>query len=111
MRNRYGVEVRLACCSCQHRTITNDGRMCRQAKTLVESSHYCGHWQMHPKLQNAGEGSGQVKRLAYLDYFRKQSLRQREDLIDGKILPTQMRSAEQIRKEYTEQNGSVYINI
>lgn len=111
MRNRYGMEIRRCCASCKYRKITNDGRMCSKIDYEVASWQYCSQWEMHPKLQNAGEGNGKVKSLDYLNYHREKYLQQREDYYESKILATQIMSTEQIRKEYTEQKGSIYINI
>ena len=78
--------------------------MCSKIDYEVASWQYCSQWEMHPKLQNAGEGNGKVKSLDYLNYHREKYLQQREDYY-------QIMSTEQIRKEYTEQKGSIYINI
>ncbi len=85
--------------------------MCSKAKAEVESWHLCRQWDVHPKLQNAGEGSGKVKSLAYMNYCRDRYLQQREELIAGNILPTQVKPVEEIRKEFSELHGSIYINI
>ena len=111
MRNRYGIEICRCCASCKNRMVTNDGRMCSKIDYEVASWQYCSQWEMHPKLQNAGEGNGKVKSLDYLNYHREKYLHQREDYYESKILATQIMSTEQIRKEYTEQKGSIYINI
>lgn len=111
MRNRYGIEICKCCASCKFRKVVNEGRMCSKAKVLVESWHLCSGWDIHEKLQNAGDGRGKVKSLAYMNYCRDRYLQQREELIDGKILPTQVKPVEEIRKEFSELYGSIYINI
>ena len=111
MRNRYGIEICRCCASCKYREVKNEGRMCSKAKAEVESWHLCRQWDVHPKLQNAGEGNGKVKSLVYLNYFRERYLQQIDEFVAGKILPTQRLSREEIRKEFSELYGSIYINI
>ena len=111
MRNRYGMEIRRCCASCKYRMVNNEGRMCSKTNFEVASWHLCTQWDIHPKLQNAGEGNGKVKSLDYLNYHREKYLQQREDFYERKILATQIMSTEQIRKEYTELHGSIFINI
>ena len=67
MRNRYGIEICRCCASCKYREVKNEGRMCSKAKAEVESWHICRQWDVHPKLQNVGEGNGKVKSLMYLN--------------------------------------------
>lgn len=111
MRNRYGIEICRCCASCKHRKVTNEGRMCRKTEDGVESWHLCSRWDMHENLQNAGEGGGKVKKLQYLNYFRQTWLQQREELVAGRMLPTQALSKEEIRKKFNELYGSEFINI
>ncbi len=111
MRNRYGIEICRCCASCKNRMVTNDGRMCSKIDYEVASWQYCSQWDVHPKLQNAGEGNGKVKSLVYLNYFRERYLLQIDEFLAGKILPTQRLSREEIRKEFSELYGSIYINI
>ena len=111
MRNRYGIEICRCCASCKNRMVINDGRMCSKTDYEVASWHLCTQWDIHPRLQNAGEGNGKVKSLSYLNYFRERYLQQIDECISGKILPTQRLSREEIRKEFSELHGSIYINI
>jgi hypothetical protein len=66
---------------------------------------------MNRRLQNAGMSGGKVKSRRYLSYFRERWVEQREALTSGRITATAMLSTEEIREEYEQEQGSIYINI
>lgn len=65
----------------------------------------------YPKLKKVAWGLGKVKKLAYLNYFRETWLQQQQDYIDGKISVIQLKSVDDIRKEFEERFGSIYLSI
>ena len=112
MRNKYDIEIQKLCGSCRQREIKSpEGRVCRLSGEPVECGFLCEHWEMHPKLQNAGRGGGKVKSLKYLNYYRERWLKQKEDLMTKRITADVFASAEDIRKQYNEQHGSEFINF
>ena len=65
----------------------------------------------YPKLKKVALGLGEGKKLAYLNYFRETWLQQQQDYIDGKISVIQLKSVDDIRKEFEERFGSIYLSI
>ena len=110
-RNMHGIEIKACCASCEHKVINNDGRFCGLEKTRVASGHCCNRWQMDKRLQKAGRGGGKVKKCHYLTFFIERWIEQRSALEAGRISVGQLRTVEDIRKEYHEQYGSEFVNI
>ena len=111
MRNQFDIEIQKLCGSCAKRTILQTGRVCSLTGETVECGGLCEGWEMHPKLQNAGRGGGRVKSLKYLNYYRERWLKQQEDLMTKRITADDFASAEDIRKDYEQEHGSIYINF
>ena len=112
MRNRNGIEIKNYCASCRFRQISSQrGRFCNKHQKKVKAGGLCKQWEMNPGLEHAGDSGGQVKCAKYLDYYRKRWIGQREAVIAGKMKPEDMLTAEQIRKEYEQEHGSIFINI
>ena len=64
MKNRYGIEVKECCASCQHKENQKDGsRVCAKMQLLVEAKNCCRLWEMSEGLENAGLQTGGVVRL------------------------------------------------
>ena len=112
MRNRNGIEIKKCCASCRFRQISSEkGRFCIKHQKKVKAGWLCEDWKMSPNLEHAGDAGGQVKCAKYLDYYRKRWVGQREAVIAGKMKPEDMLTAEQIRKEFEQEHGSIFINI
>ena len=111
MRNQFDIEIQKLCGSCAKRTILQMGRVCSLTGETVECGGLCEGWVLSPKLQNAGRGGGRVKSLKYLNYYRERWLKQQEDLVAKQITADAFASAEDIRKDYEHEHGSIYLNI
>lgn len=110
-RNENGINIKVCCASCKRRKMTEECRLCELTSKEVKSSRRCKKWEMNSRLQNAGMGIGKVKSWRYLSYYRERYIEQREALIDGRITAAQIKSAIEIRKEYEEEYGSVFIDL
>ena len=111
-RNEHGVKVKMCCASCQKRKITSEeGRVCGLSGKPVSGCHRCKHWEMSRRLQNAGMSGGLVKSWSYLCYYRERWIGQREDVIARRIKADEMLSTADIRKEFEQEHGSIYINF
>ena len=112
VRNEHGINIKMCCASCKQRKITSDrGRVCGLTSNKVKAGNCCNQWEMTPRLQNAGLSGGQVKSWRYLSYYRERWTEQRDALTSGRITAATMLSAEEIREEYEQEQGSIYINI
>jgi len=64
MKNRYHIEIKECCASCQHREVQNDGtRICSKVGLIVEQKFKCSQWEMSDGLKIAGLQTGAVVRL------------------------------------------------
>lgn len=112
VRNEHGINIKVCCASCKLRKITSDrGRVCSLNENMVKAGNCCAQWEMNRRLQNAGMSGGQVKSWRYLSYYRERWTEQREALTAGRITAAAMLSGEDIRQEYEQEQGSIYINI
>ena len=111
MRNKNGVEVREICAACNRRLMKSDGRYCSLDGSEVDSGHSCSNWKLNELLQGAGNSGGKIKSSDYLRYFRERWIGQRDDLEAGRIEADSLLTTEQIREEYEEQFGSIYISF
>ncbi len=112
VRNEHGVMIKMCCASCKLRKIESDeGRVCGLNGNKVKASHCCKQWEMSRRLQNAGMSGGRVKSWRYLTYYRERWVAQREALIAGRITADAMLTVEDIRREFEQEQGSIYINF
>ena len=67
-RNRWGIEVRICCASCQYKDYDRKTgeRLCTLTQQQVESQELCDEWHLSQGLAMAGVGGGEVKSLKYL---------------------------------------------
>ncbi len=67
-RNRWGIEVRICCASCQYKDYDRKTgeRLCTLTQRQVESQELCDEWHLSQGLAMAGVGGGEVKSLEYL---------------------------------------------
>ena len=67
-RNRWGIEVRICCASCQYKDYDRKTgeRLCTLTQQQVESQELCDDWHLSQGLSMAGAGGGEVKSLEYL---------------------------------------------
>ena len=112
VRNEHGINIKVCCASCKLRKIESDeGHVCGLNDKEVKACHRCKHWEMSRRLQNAGMSGGRIKSWRYLTYYRERWIAQREALIAGKITANEMLTVEDIRREYEQEFGSIYINF
>ena len=109
MRNKYGVEVRECCASCMFKDLTKlaASRFCLMHHKSVKPRGYCEQWKMSEQLEAAGSSGGKVKKQAYLKYLL--AIREEESLALQQGIRIPHKSVEQIRKEFEEKNGSIYV--
>ena len=110
INNQYGIPIKKCCASCKKRMISNEvGRYCERSGTAVEGGWYCRKWAMHPKLQNAGKGGGRVKSIRYLRFYQERKIKLYNSLKACRMKRDELPSTADIRREYEQEKGSVYI--
>ena len=109
MRNQYGVEVQECCASCMCKDLTKlaASRFCLMHHKKVKPREWCEQWKMSEQLEAAGSSGGKVKKQAYLKYLL--AIREEESLALQQGIRIPHKSVEQIRKEFEEKNGSIYV--
>ena len=110
-RNQHGIEVKECCASCKHRDLTRLmlARYCTQHQKKVKPRECCEQWEMSEQMEAAGSGGGKVKKKAYLKYVL--DVREDESLADQLGIKFPHKSIEQIRRDYEEKNGSIYVTL
>ena len=104
--NKHGIRVNKGCFSCAHKGYDesdNEVRICKLDHEAHPRCYQCPHWEMHPGLQKAGEGGGEVKCLAYLMHVAK--IRAQEGRKD------EPRDVIEIRAEYEREYGSIHVKL
>ncbi|MCR5577866.1 MAG: hypothetical protein K6F74_01430 [Prevotella sp.] len=109
MRNKHGIEVRECCASCKHKDLTKfaASRFCLMHHKKVKPREWCEQWKMSEQLEAAGSSGGKIKKQAYLKYLM--AVREDESLADQLKVQYPHKSIEQIRREFEEKNGSIYV--
>lgn len=97
--NRYGIKILKCCASCKHKDLHAGNRICLLTRCKANSKHCCSQWDVAPQLENAGKGSGKVKKKDYLQYVMEHRDR-------NTLLPYNADIAEQYEQEY----GSIYLS-
>lgn len=110
-RNQHGIEVKKCCASCKHKDLTRLvlARYCSQHHEKVKPRECCEQWEMSEQMQAAGSGGGKVKKKAYLKYVL--DVREDESLADQLGIKFPHKSIEQIRRDFEEKNGSIYVTL
>ena len=110
-RNQHGIEVKKCCASCKHKDLTRLvlARYCSQHHEKVKPRECCEQWEMSEQMEAAGSGRGKVKKKAYLKYVL--DVREDESLADQLGIKFPHKSIEQIRKDFEEKNGSIYVTL
>ncbi len=119
-RNSYGILINCCCASCKFKDLTRlmTARFCLKHQKGVKPRSYCKQWEMSEQMEAAGSGRGKVKKKAYLKFVME--VREDERLRVGERssgirLAEQLKiqfphkSIEQIRRDFEEKNGSIYI--
>ena len=110
-RNQHGIEVKKCCASCKHKDLTRLvlARYCSQHHEKVKPRECCEQWEMSEQMQAAGTSGGKVKKKAYLKYVL--DVREDESLADQLGIKFPHKSIGQIRKDFEEKNGSIYVTL
>ena len=110
-RNQHGIEVNKCCASCKYKDLTRLvlARYCTQHQKKVKPRECCEQWEMSEQMQAAGTSGGKVKKKAYLQYVM--SVRDDESLADQLKIQFPHKSIEQIRRDFEEKNGSIYVTL
>ena len=110
-KNQHGIEVKKCCASCKHKDLTRLvlARYCSQHHEKVKPRECCEQWEMSEQMEAAGSGGGKVKKKAYLKYVL--DVREDESLADQLGLKFPHKSIDQIRRDYEEKNGSIYVTL
>ena len=110
-RNQHGIEVKKCCASCKHKDLTRLvlARYCSQHHEKVKPRECCEQWEMSEQMEAAGSGGGKVKKKAYLKYVL--DVREDESLADQLGIKCPHKSIGQIRKDFEEKNGSIYVTL
>ena len=110
-RNQHGIEVKECCASCKHKDLTRLvlARYCSQYHEKVKPRECCEQWEMSEQMEAAGSGGGKVKKKAYLKYVL--DVREDESLADQLGIKFPHKSIGQIRKDFEEKNGSIYVTL
>ena len=122
MKNQHGIEVKECCASCRHKDLTRliSSRFCLQHQKKVKPRECCEQWEMSEQMQAAGLSGGKVKKKAYLKYVLEVRADERlrvGERSSGMSLADQLgikfphKSLEQIRKDFEEKNGSIYVTL
>lgn len=110
-RNQHGIEVKKCCASCKHKDLTRLvlARYCSQHHEKVKPRECCEQWEISEQMQAAGSAGGKVKKKSYLKYVLE--VREDESLADQLGIKFPHKSIEQIRRDYEEKNGSIYVTL
>ena len=122
MKNQHGIEVKECCASCRHKDLTRLllARYCTQHQKKVKPRECCEQWEMSEQMQAAGLSGGKVKKKAYLKFVLQVRADERlrvGERSSGMSLADQLgikfphKSLEQIRRDFEEKNGSIYVTL
>ena len=109
--NGYGVVIRKCCASCLHKGQTRlmTKRHCSEHDKDVSPMGLCSLWQMSDQMKAAGLGGGKIKCREYLKHLAK--VRSDEDLAKQNGLTIMPKSVDEVRSEFEQEHGSIFINI
>ena len=111
MRNQHGIEVKECCASCRHKDLTRliSSRFCLQHQKKVKPRECCEQWEMSEQMQAAGLSGGKVKKKTYLKFVLQ--VREDESLADQLKVQIPHKTLVQIRRDFEEKNGSIYLSL
>ena len=108
-RNSYGILINRCCASCKFKDLTRlmTARFCLKHQKGVKPRSHCKQWEMSEQMEAAGSSGGKVKKKSYLKYVL--DVREDESLADQLGIKFPHKSIGQIRKDFEEKNGSIYV--
>ena len=109
--NEHGIRVMKCCRSCAHKDLTRalSLRSCGKLHKDVGPTEVCQHWAMSEQLKRAGRSQGRVKRKEYLMWLAAE--RDKEKLVSQMGQKVAGKSIAQIRAEFEQEHGSIYLDF
>ena len=109
MRNDHGIEIRECCASCKYKDLTRlmASRFCLQHQKKVKPRECCEQWAMSEQMEAAGSSGGKIKKKAYLRFVLQ--VREDESLAEQLKVQIPHKSLAEIRQDFEEKNGSIYV--
>ena len=94
VKNRYGIEIKKCCASCQSKQYKNEQlRNCKLGENGVKPTYYCDCWKMQESLDNAGKGGGKIRKQSWFRFLAES--------LTGDI--------SLVEKEYNKKHGSRFL--
>lgn len=110
VKNPYSQSVSKDCRSCKFKCVNWDTRRtCQLTDMLVEPGDVCADWQLNSCLKNVGKEKGRIKSKAYLDFILKKRLAEDYRIELGVLSEDDRQPVKEIRREYEEKYGSIYM--
>lgn len=113
VKNRYGIEIVKCCASCKNKRCDNHARICVAGEGIVPSNYLCAQWEMDYGFDTAGRGDGRIKKRMYLDFCYRKIVEENRKAIqyaNAKMI-FKRKTIDEIRAEYIQEYGDIYINI
>ena len=109
--NGYGIAIPKRCATCAHKGQTRlmTKRQCLAHEKEVKPKGVCSLWKMSDQMKAAGRGGGRIKRIEYLKYLA--SVRETESIALQNGLTIKPKPIAEIRSEFEQEHGSIFINI
>lgn len=110
-KNIHGITVKKCCASCSYKDLSKAKhvRFCTQHEKEVKACGLCSLWEMSKQVQLAGWSQGRVKRKEYLEYLLTECEDRKTATQLG--LHVVVKSIEELRVEFEQEQGSIYINL
>ena len=109
--NAYEISVKRCCASCESMGPSEklSYRKCLKHLCLVKAHNVCADWEMNKPSQKAGASEGKVKCREYLMYVLE--VREREHLAEKQGNRVTRLSIGEIRQQFEEEHGTIYMNL
>lgn len=111
VKNPCFLRIKKECRSCKFKCLEWDSRRnCQLTDLRVEPTGACADWEMSDCLMKMGRSLGTVKSKAYLDFVQRKRLAEDVLMEQGLIGEEDRQPVEELRQEYMEKYGSIYVN-
>ena len=109
--NGYGIAIPKRCATSAHKGQTRlmTRRQCLVHEKEVKPKSVCSLWSMSDQMKAAGRGGGRIKRIEYLKYLT--SVRETESIALQNGLTIKPKPIAEIRSEFEQEHGSIFINF
>ena len=110
-KNPYGIKVCCSCGSCAHKDNTRvfGKRFCSKHNKEVAATDVCDDWLMNKPLKKVGASRGKVKSKDYLMYLLDVRVKEAECEENGEEV--EEKPIEQIRAEFEQEHGSIFMSF